>query len=102
MFVAPLGREDAEKNLFPPNVAGAPWRRFFKLSRAGAARHYSFAVFLEALYLAQRLEIHLAISAVQIREFTRQTIAKKIARDFARFVNLGQSQARQSQSSWRF
>ncbi len=49
----------------------------------------------------QRLEIHLAIGAVQIRELAGQTVAEEIARNLARFIDLGQGEARQRQTSRR-
>ena len=77
-------------------------RRFFCLRRfLVALASLCLAVLLKTLDLANWLEIHLAISAIQKRKLTRQTFAEKITRDLARLVDLRQGQSRQGQTGWR-
>src|SRR6266699_3486757 len=60
-----------------------------------------FAVLFKTFHLANRLEIHLAIGAVQKWKFARQPFTKQKARDLTRFIDFGKRQSRQRQSSRR-
>src|SRR5256886_7173474 len=59
------------------------------------------AVLFEAFDLANRLEVHLAIRCVQVRELTRQAFAEQITRNFPWLINFGQRQAWQRTPGWR-
>src|SRR5207244_3232346 len=60
-----------------------------------------FAVLFKTFHLANRLEIHLAIGAVQKWKFARQPFTKQKARDLTRFIDFGKRESRQRQSSRR-
>src|SRR5207302_810842 len=59
------------------------------------------AIFLQTFDLADRLEIHFAVRAVQKRKLAGKSFAKEIARDFTGLVDFRQSEARERQTSRR-
>ena len=81
-------------------LGAIPFRAVSFAVSVGSVRRFPLAV-TARLDLLQRLEIHLAIGAVQIRKLSRQTVAEQIARDLPRLVDFRQGEARQRQTSRR-
>src|SRR2546423_1365354 len=85
--------------------AGEKPGRFFRWARAAflltIGRRRLFVSITPLLDILQWLEVHLAIRAVQKRELAREPIAKKVAGDFTRFINLRQRKSRERQTSRR-
>ena len=65
-------------------------RRFFRLRNLFVRLAlFRLAILLEAFDLANRLEIHFAISTVQKRKLAGHSFAQQKPRDLTRFIDLG-------------